>query len=387
MSVKYKDIRVGVAGTGFIGPAHVEALRRNAIHVAGLVEITPEKAELRARELGIDQAYPSFEAMLEDPRITAVHLATPNYLHYEQAKAALLAGKHVICEKPLATTAQESAELVHLAAEKQLVNAINFNQRFYPMSQQARSMVQTGELGELFFINGSYFQDWLLFPTDWNWRLDPRLGGSLRAVSDIGSHWLDLLTFITGLRIEIVFADFKTFLPVRRKPSEPVDTFTNQVSNDMSYLEQPISTEDFASIILHFEGGVHGTLTVSQVSAGRKNRMTYEIYGAKSGIAWDSECPNEMWIGHRDGPNQILLKDPALLSPEARAVASYPGGHTEGYPDTFKQFIKNVYEFIQAAGTNAKPNFPTFADGHYQMRLSEALLTSAREGRWVRLKE
>lgn len=386
MRVNNQDIKVGVVGTGFIGPAHIEALRRNGIHVVGLVEATPEIAALKAGELGIDKSFASLEAMLAVSEISSVHLATPNYLHYRQAKEALLAGKHVICEKPLAMNSQESAELVRLAAQKNLVNAINFNQRFYPMSQQARCMVLNKELGDLFFINGSYFQDWLLLATDWNWRLEPGLGGDPRAVSDIGSHWLDLLTFITGLRIEEVFADFKTFLPFRKKPIESVETFANQGLHVSGYLDQPVSTEDYASILLHFENGVRCTMTVSQVSAGRKNRLNYEIYGAKSGIAWDSERSNELWIGHRDQPNQILLKDPALLSAEARVMSSYPGGHTEGFPDTFKQFFKNVYGYIRMGDYCAVPNFPTFADGHYEMLLCEAILTSAREGQWVRVR-
>ena len=200
------DIQVGLVGTGFIGPAHLEALRRNNIPVCGLAESTLELARKKAQELGIDCTYPSYEEMLADPRVTVVHLATPNFLHYPQAKAALLAGKHVVCEKPLAMTSAESGELVKLAAEKKRVNAINFNLRFYPMVQQAHSMAQAKELGDLFILQGSYLQDWLLLPTDWNWRLEPELGGTLRAVADIGSHWLDLLTFITGLRVQEVFA-------------------------------------------------------------------------------------------------------------------------------------------------------------------------------------
>lgn len=378
-----KELKVGVAGTGFIGPAHIEGLRRNNITVYGLAEATPELAEKKAKELGIPKAYRTIDEMLADPEIDVVHLATPNNLHYVHAKAALLAGKHVICEKPLAMTSAESGELVRLAAETKRVNAINFNLRFYPLVQQARSMVQNKELGDLFIFDGSYLQDWLLLPTDWNWRLEPELGGSLRAVGDIGSHWLDLITFISGLHVEKVFADFKTFLPIRKKPSKPVETYTGKLLQASDYIDQPIHTEDYASILLHFENGVRGVLTVSQVSAGRKNRLYYEIYGSKSAIAWDSERPNEMWIGHRDQANQVLMKDPSLLSAEARSVVSYPGGHNEGFPDTFKQLSKRVYRYIRAGDLTAKPDFPTFADGHYEMILSDAILCSSKEGRWV----
>ncbi len=380
------EIKVGIAGSGFIGPAHLEGLRRNHIQVVGLAEVNLEQAQKKAAELGIPRAFSSFEAMLADPEINVVHLATPNHLHYPQAKAALLAGKHVVCEKPLATNAHESAELVKLAAEKRLVNAINFNLRFYPLSQQARSMAQAGELGEVFIIQGSYLQDWLQLPTDWNWRLETELGGTLRAVADIGSHWLDLTTFITGLRLEAVMADFKTIHPIRKKPARPVETFTGKMLTPADYVDQPIKTEDYASILLRYQGGAHGVLTVSQVSAGRKNRLYYEIDGSKASIAFDSERNNELWIGHRERPNEMLLKDPSLLGPEARSVASYPGGHNEGFPDTFKQLTARVYAYIQQGDYTRQPDFPTFADGHYELQLCEAIEQSAKEERWVKIK-
>ncbi|HAW51826.1 MAG TPA: dehydrogenase, partial [Flavobacteriales bacterium] len=230
-----QSIGVGVAGTGFIGPAHIEALRRNGIKVLGLAEATKEKAVEKAAELGIPRAFGSLYKMLADPDIDVVHLATPNYLHHPHTKAALLAGKHVVCEKPLAMNTTESAELVKLSKEKNLVNAVNFNIRMYPLAQQARSMVQNGDLGDLFILQGSYLQDWLLFQTDWNWRLEPDLGGTLRAVGDIGSHWLDLLTFITGLHVEEVYADFKTFHPIRKKPAKPVETYTGKILTPEDY--------------------------------------------------------------------------------------------------------------------------------------------------------
>jgi predicted dehydrogenase len=380
-----KSIGVGIAGTGFIGPAHIEALRRNGITVLGLAEDSRERAEEKAAELGIPRPYDSLDHMLTDPDITTVHIATPNYLHYPHVKAVLEAGKHVMCEKPLAMNSEQSGELVKLAKEKNLVNVVNFNLRMYPLSQQARSMVQNGELGDLFIIQGSYLQDWLLFQTDWNWRLEPQLGGSLRAVGDIGSHWLDLITFITGLRVEKVFADFKTMYPIRKKPVKPIETYTGKILTPDDYVDQPISTEDYAAIILHFENGVRGVLTVSQVSSGRKNRLFYEINGSKSSLVWDSEKPNELWIGNRTEPNQVLMKDPSLLSPEAFSTASYPGGHNEGFPDTFKQLYKKVYDYIIEGDFNKTPDFPTFADGHYEMQLCEAIERSAKEGKWVHL--
>jgi predicted dehydrogenase len=377
-----QTLGVAIVGTGFIGPAHLEALRRNAIRVIGLVETSHEAASKKAVELGIPRAYATFEEMLADPQVHVVHLATPHYLHFSQAKAALLAGKHVFCEKPLAMTSTESAELVDLASQTGLVNAVNFNLRFYPLIYQARSMVQNGDLGVPFILQGSYNQDWLLYPTDYNWRLDPDLGGKLRVVGDIGSHWLDLLCFITGLKVKEVFADLSIFHPIRKKPNKPVETYTGEKLTPKDYTDQPIVTEDYAAILLRFQNGARGSVTLSQVSAGRKNRLVFEINGSKSSIFWDSTQPEEMWIGHRDDPNQIILKDPSLLSQDARSIASLPGGHVEGFSDTFKQLQKKYYEYILAGDYQAAPDFPTFADGHYELLLNEAIERSARAGRW-----
>lgn len=383
MELTKTAIGIGIAGTGFIGPAHIEGLRRNGYQIRGLSERTRDLTEKKAVALGIPYAYPSFEEMIADPEIHVVHLTTPNLLHYPQAKAALLAGKHVICEKPLTMDSSQSAELVALATERKLVNAINFNLRMYPISQQARSMVAAGEVGDIFILQGSYTQDWLLFNTDWNWRLEANQGGALRAVADIGSHWLDLVTFISGQQISEVYADFKTMHPIRKKPLQTVETFTGKLQTAAEFAEAPIQTEDYATILLHFVSGAVGVVTVSQVSAGRKNRLFYEINGSKSSLAWNSERPNELWIGHRDRPNEVLLKDPALMSPEARQTVSYPGGHNEGFPDTFKQFSKKVYDYILAGDYTRTPDFPTFQDGHHEMVLCEAIARSAARKEWV----
>jgi len=274
---------------------------------------------------------------------------------------------------------------VKLAQETGLVGAVNFNIRMYPLVQHARSLVQSGALGTPYIIQGSYLQDWLLLPTDWNWRLEPGLGGTLRAVADIGSHWMDLMTFVTGLRIQEVYADSKTFLPTRKKPPKALETFTGKLLTPADYVDQPIHTEDYASILLHFEGGACGVLTVAQICSGRKNRLFFEINGSKSSVAWDGENPNELWLGQRDGPNQTVIKDPSLLSAEGRATASYPGGHAEGFPDTFKQQVKKIYDYIFAGDFGKVPDFPTFADGHYEMLLCEAVERSAKEKVWIKV--
>jgi len=374
-------IRAAVVGTGFIGPVHVEALQRIDVEVIGLCGSRPERAETKARRLGIPRVYQTYEELLADPSVDVVHIATPNAYHYPQARAALLAGKHVVCEKPLAMNARESAELVEIAERSGLIHAVCYNIRFYPMVQHARALIRGGALGDIRLIHGSYLQDWLLLETDWNWRLIPEMAGETRAVGDIGSHWIDLMVFLSGRRVERVLADMATFLPVRKRPRKPVETFETKGLQAQDYVEEHIRTEDCAMILLHFEGGVRGVLTVSQISPGRKNRLWFEIDGARAALAWDSEEPNTLWIGHRDEPNQWLVKDPALMDAAARPWADYPGGHAEGYPDTFKMLFRAIYARI--ADPTAPIVYPTFADGHEMMRVLEAIITSAREGRWV----
>lgn len=379
-------IRAAVIGTGFIGPAHVEALRRLGVEVVGIAGSSPERARPKAEALNIQKVYNTWQDVIADPKVDVVHITTPNHLHYPMAKAAIEAGKHIVCEKPLAMNSRESGELLRLAQEAGIVHAVNYNIRFYPLCQEARARVARGDLGKVYIIRGSYLQDWLFYDTDWNWRLEPELGGSLRAVADIGTHWLDLTSFITGLRVEAVLADFRTFIPVRKKPTKPIDTFAGKELTPEDYVEQPIHTEDYATVLLAYEGGARGVMTVSQVSAGRKNRLAYEIDGSNLSLAWDSERPNELWIGHRDGPNEILMKDPSLLTAEARDFTGYPGGHNEGFPDTFKMLYKAVYRYIQAGDPSAEPDFPTFADGHEEILLCEAIERSAKEQRWVKVE-
>jgi len=380
------EIRAAVIGTGFIGPAHVEALRRLGVEVVGIAGSSPQRARPKAEALHIPKVYADWRELVDDRAVDVVHITSPNYLHYPMAKAAVVAGKHVVCEKPLAMNSQESAELLNLAEEAGIVHATNYNIRFYPLCQEARARAARGDLGEVYIIRGSYLQDWLFYDTDWNWRLEPELGGSLRAVADIGTHWLDLTSFITGLRVQAVLADFRTFIPVRKKPARPIDTFAGKELRPEDYIEQPIHTEDYATVLLAYENGARGVMTVSQVSAGRKNRLAFEIDGSKSSLAWDSERPNELWIGRRDGPNEALMKDPSLLTSQARDFTGYPGGHNEGFPDTFKQLYHAVYRYIRTGDFTAPADFPTFADGHEEILLCEAIERSEKEQRWVEVE-
>jgi len=256
-----------------------------------------------------------------------------------------------------------------------------------PLAGEARSLVCRGEVGKIFAVHGSYLQDWLFFETDYNWRLEPESSGESRAVADIGSHWLDLMEFITGGRVTAVCADFATFHPVRKKPLKPIETYAGKLLSPEDYAEKPIGTEDYATILLRFDNGAHGVLTVSQVAAARKNRLFFEIDGSRCALSWDSERPNEMWIGRRDGRNETLLKDPSLLSAAARTLVSFPGGHNEGYPDTSKQVFRDIYSYLASESWKqvVKPGFPTFADGLREMILCDKIVESARRRAWVEI--
>jgi predicted dehydrogenase len=379
-----KTIKVGVAGLGFIGPAHIEALRRiPGIEVVAISENNEELAKTKAKQLGIPKYFGSFSGLLNKD-IDCVHICTPNFLHFEMAKVALLAGKHVVCEKPLATTVAEGEELLKLAQEKRLVHAVHFNIRYYPLVRQMKVIREKGELGEVYSIIGSYLQDWLFYSTDYNWRLDPELSGKSKAVADIGSHLMDLLEFISGLKITEVMADFKTIYPVRQKPLKPVETFTGKMLQPEDYEDVPISTEDYATVMLRFNNGNKGVITVSQVAAGRKNRLSLEISGSKQTFVWNSESPNEMWIGKRDSANQLLLRDPSLFEKESAELISFPGGHNEGFPDTSKQMFKEVYENIRK-GSMEGAKFPTFQDGLRELILCESILESNEKQCWIKV--
>lgn len=377
------DIRAAVIGTGFIGTVHVEALRRIGVQVAGVLGSTPERGAERAAALGVRHAYPTLEAILDDPGVDVVHVTSPNHLHVPQARAILAAGKHVVCEKPLAMTAEESAGLVVEAERSGLVNAVNFNQRFYPLHQHVRELVAGGGLGDVRYVTGRYFQDWLLLDTDWNWRLEPDKGGSLRAVGDIGSHWIDLVQFLTGRRIVEVMADLATFVNVRQEPTGPVETFSTERSADT--VTRAMATEDVASILVRFDGGARGAVAVSQISPGRKNSLQWEIDGSGGAAAWDSEAPDHLWLGHRDRPNEILLRNPALMGEAGRTASALPGGHVEGFGDTFGALFRAIYADVLAGGPTDRQTYATFAEGHDEMLVNDAVAESAATGRWTRV--
>lgn len=375
-------IKTGVIGAGFIGPVHIESLRRlGYVEVVALAGRDQLSAERKAAALGIPRAYGNYLDLIADPEVQVVHICSPNREHFPAARAALAAGKHVMCEKPLGMTSAESAELVALAQAAGVSHGVTFNMRFFPLLVQARTMIRRGDLGEIYLVHGGFWQDWLLFDTDYNWRVEGAAGGALRAVGDLGSHWIDLAQFLTGLPVTCVLADLVTFLPVRQKPERAIETFS---SAEVPRTPVPMDTEDAATVLLGLGERARGLMQVSQVSAGRKCRLAIEINGSRGSLAWDFERPNELWIGRRDEPNRLLLKDPALLDPPANTIARYPGGHAEGFPDSHTAISRAFYETIRAGGVPVgEALFPTFVDGHRENLIADAVLASAREERWV----
>jgi len=372
-----------VVGAGFVGKAHIEALRRLPVPVRGTLVSSGERSAAAAKALGLERAYTSVDEIAADPEITVVHICTPNYVHFEQTAKLLRAGKHVLCEKPLAMDPRESATLVALAKETNRVGGVAHNLRYYPLCIQARALIESGAIGKVKLVHGGFLQDWLTYPTDWNWRLESKLGGELRAVSDIGTHWLDLIQWITGQKVEELCADLATVVPVRHKPRGHVESFSS--AKNVATDEMPIETDDYASVLVHLDHGAKGVFTVSQVSAGRKCKLHFEINGSEGSLSWNAEEPNTLWIGRRNQANEILIKDPSLLSPAARPYAAYPGGHAEGYPDTFVQLFHDYYNYLEAGDFKAPRKFPTFATGHEELLLCEAIQKSAQNRAWTKL--
>jgi predicted dehydrogenase len=375
-------LTTAIIGTGFMGRVHLEAvLRLGFVDVRAVCGRRAEAARGLADAFGVPLAVTGYAGILEDPGIDAVHICTPNRLHTPIARAALEAGKHVLAEKPLATSPAEAATLVALAREKGTRNCTCHNLRYYPMVQQMRRMREAGELGEILVAQGTYSQDWLLYDTDWNWRADPEANGPSRALADIGSHWSDMAEHITGQRITSLAADLQTYHAMRKRPKSAVETFAGNPPAPGDYTEFPIHTEDFASVMFQMGPRTRGAFTVSQVSAGRKNRLSIEIYGSRGGVAWDQERPNELWVGRRDGKNELLIKDPVLMDERARRYADMPGGHGEGYPDTFKQVFRRFYESILDPAL--EPEYPQFEDGLRQLDIVDAALRSHLGRGWV----
>jgi predicted dehydrogenase len=373
--------RAAIVGTGFIGSVHLSALRQLGVTVVGVAGSSAERSREAAQQWGVSRAYASVQQLIDDPDVDVVHITSPNNLHYEQARATLLAGKHVICEKPLAMTSEETAELTELAGSSGLVAAVNFNLRFYSLVQETRERVRSGRAGTPYLITGNYLQDWLLNPADWNWRVENSRGGDLRVVGDIGSHWFDLAEFVMGSPITELVADLTTFVPLRRKPVGEVATFSSATSIETT--DYRVTSEDAGSVLVRFENGARGAFSVSQVSAGRKNAVSFELNASTESLAWHGERPDQLWIGHRDSPNQQLIADAALLSDPAAAIRRLPGGHAEGFRDTFVAMYAAVYADVANGSVSPDATYARFSDGHREALLVDAVGASARSGQWM----
>jgi predicted dehydrogenase len=375
-------IKTAIVGTGFMGKVHAENVRRlGNVEIAAVVGSRPETARKFAESGGIPIATDKLQEVLDNPEIQAVHICTPNVDHFPMSMAALKAGKAVLCEKPMTMSVSEARQLVAAAEQYNAVNCVQHNLRYYPVVQQIRQMIANGDLGEILIVQGTYSQDWLLYETDWNWRLDSKENGSLRVMGDIGSHWMDMIQHLTGLSISAVCADLATFYPERKRPKGSVETFSAKKVDASNYESFQVDTEDFGMVLLRLGGKARGSFTVSQMSAGRKNKFEFEIFGTKAGVCWNQESPDTLWIGHRNEPNQIVIKDASLFYPAAAAFADLPGGHSEGYDDSHKQVFKNFYKRV--ADPSAAIDYPTFADGLHGMILLEAVAASNAKRGWV----
>ncbi len=374
-------MRAGVIGIGFIGAAHIEALRRlGYVDVVALAD--PQGAKEKAEELFVPKGYEDYKEMIDNENLDAVHICTPNFLHHEMAMYAMSHGVAVMVEKPFTVTLKEAQELDAFAKEKMIVAGVNHTLRMFPQVMEMKALMENGEVGDIFAVHGCYLQDWLYFDTDWNWRLERAVSGKTRAFSDIGSHWIDMVENIIGQKAVELLAEFRIVHETRKKPLKEIETFSGVALKPEDYEETKIETEDWCTILFKFEKGAVGCVNVSQVTAGRKNQQVIEISGSKCSLKWDSEDSNELWIGRRDAYNQKVPKDPALVEPKAAEVMGYPGGHVEGYPDTFKMQFKKFYEAIEK-GERVDVEFATFEDGVREMLLNDKVYESAEKRAWV----
>jgi predicted dehydrogenase len=382
-----RRVGMGIVGVGFAGSLHVEAVRRlGYVDVVAVASSSPASAQRKAMEHGIARAYGSYEELIADPNVHVVHNTTPNYLHTAVNMAAITRRKHIVCDKPLALTAPEARKVWEAAQEAGIVHAVIFNYRGNPCVQQARHMIERGDLAAPHFVHGEYLQDWLLEPTDYSWRLEPEKGGASSALGDIGSHWCDLAQHITGLQIESVLADLTTVVRTRYRPQRSVEAFA-RVTSGVPTAAVEIKSEDLASVLVRFENGVKGNFSVGQVCAGHKNGLWIEVSGRDRSLRWDQEQQNELWLGSRHQANQVLAKDPALLDASVRKYAHLPGGHQEGWNDALANMLRDVYAQILDGSGGPSPLVATFEDGYRANCIVDAMLASQSAGNiWTKVQ-
>lgn len=384
-----KKLRVGIVGFGFIGPHHLDAIRRLGFaEVTGIATISAADAQARAAQYFIPRAFATWQELVADPAIDVVDVAAPTALHAPVALAAIAAGKHVIVDKPMALTSADTKRMLAAAQKAGVVHALTYTIRYNVMLQHARALVARGDLGEFRYAQGHYLQEWLLKATDFNWRLEPEQGGALGQVADAGAHWYDMVQHLTGRRIVRVLADLTQFIKVRQRPADGQrEAFAAGHGPTVDY---HVKVPDLGLILFEFDNGGRGLFSVSAMAAGHKNDLSIELCGAKSSLRWHQERPDELWLGHRDEPNQTLMKDPPLLDPSVRRYAALPGGHAEAWPDAFRNLMRNILTFI-AEGRDIRQadgaEFPTFATGHEVACICDAIAASATAGsRWENVR-
>ncbi|XMB72855.1 Gfo/Idh/MocA family oxidoreductase [Mycoplasmatota bacterium WC30] len=372
-----KKFKTAVIGTGFIGVVHVEALRRlGNVEVVAICDTF--NVEAKAKQLYINNAFTDYKKMMDQLDLDFVHVCTPNNTHYPIAKYALENNINVVLEKPLTLNIQEAKELTELAESKNLINAVNYHNRLYPACAYAKTLVEQGKIGEVFSVNGTYIQDWLLYDTDYSWRLNSNESGLTRAVADIGSHWMDLVEYITGNKITEVLAEFKTVYPRRKKSLGDTKTFSTNKADTYELID--IDTEDIAMIMYRFDNGAVGNATFSQMTAGIKNRIEILLSGDQASLEWNLADLTDLKVRYRDKPTEVISKDPQLM-PEVKSLIDFPSEHMEGFPDAFKQVFKQVYN---------QPEIKLYANfkaGLRQMILNEKIFESARTNAWVKIDE
>ncbi|NQU06921.1 MAG: Gfo/Idh/MocA family oxidoreductase [Candidatus Abyssubacteria bacterium] len=375
--------KAGIIGTGLTAAAHVEGIRKSGLgEVTAIAGISEKAAEEKAGELGIDRAYGKYMDLIKDPDIQVVHNCTPNSLHFPISRAVLAANKHIVSEKPIAVDSREARLLLTAAERSKTVNAVMFNYRHHPVIAQFREMVQAGELGKIYAVHGSYLQNKFLYETDYDWSVDAETGGPSRVVADIGMHWCDLVQFITGLKITEVVADIQTFLPARKKSVSTVGTFGRAATP--RHINVRVDTEDYGSILHRLQEGVRGALTLSQVSAGRKNRLFLQIDGSERSAAWDMEQPDALWLGQRDRPDQPAPKKVKPSKTKPLSLKRFSAERGEAWAIGAMNFLSKVYQYIADGKKPGRDpaDFATFEDGYHAVVLTDGILSSARQKRW-----
>lgn len=380
-----RKLRVGLIGIGYIGVAHVTAIRRRGCaELYGVADSNKDLLEHRRKELGLEHVYDSVDDMLADPNIDVIHDCTPNHMHLELNKKIIRAGKHIFSEKPVAASAEESAELLEVLKEyPDTVAGVNHNYRMNVMVQDMKHKVQKGEIGKPRLVYGSYLLDWLLYDTDYDWRLEKKFAGMSRAIADIGTHWMDTAQTILGAKIVEVFANLETMLPIRKRPVRDPET------GEITYEEYDIDTEDYGAVFARFDNGTFGLYHVSQISPGKKCHLDLTVDGEISSLSWNQEEADRLWIGHRGKGNEYVFRDPKMLNPEALQYTYMPAGHPEGWNDAVYNNIHAFYKYILAGEKPGrdKPDFATFEECHYLNKLTEAILVSSKEKRWVTIEK